>query len=216
MDETLWDLVDPYTYLGYLKVNSKVSAVHLEAVLNLYGQIHRHYHGLYHIAFLYALHDHLSFDADVSYLDITRLKDICDAILYHDSVYDPTSKLNEHNSTQLWIAHGGKPGDWVSNAIMATAAHLTERPVENDEDRLREWFVGLDLASLAAPWDIFTLNNRLIRLEFSHVSDEHWKGGRTSFIESLSGGTIYRDPILHGLFEDRAHANITRLLKEGV
>jgi predicted metal-dependent HD superfamily phosphohydrolase len=215
MDETLWALTDPYTCLEHLKVISEVTDEKFVDVLDRYGQIHRHYHGLYHIAFLYALHDDLCFQNDALFLK-NRLKDVCRAILYHDAIYDPTSKTNEYDSAQLWVAHGGSPDDWVYSAIMATAAHLTERPVENDDDRLREWFVGLDLASLAAPTEIFTLNNKLIRLEFGHISDQQWKGGRTSFIESLSGGIIYRDPFLHGLFEDRAHANITRLLSKGV
>jgi predicted metal-dependent HD superfamily phosphohydrolase len=189
----------------------------IDTAIGKYSEINRHYHGLYHISFIWAMHNVLSKTfVCTSYLQYSLAKErIADTTLYHDVVYNPKLTDNEARSAELWGQIDGF-GAWVTGTIMATANHLAVRPVETDDDRLREWFVGLDLVSMAAPWEVFSLNNKLVRLEYGHVTDSAWNKGRTGFIEKLSGVQIYRDPILHELFEADAQCNITRLLKEGV
>jgi predicted metal-dependent HD superfamily phosphohydrolase len=211
MDETLWDMTDPYSKLEQLRLASGVSDLTMAGVLNRYAQLHRHYHGLYHIAFLYALQNHF-----VELGQAVPNPEIYRAILYHDAVYDPLSKTNEYDSAELYYSHGGERDDWVYNAIMATADHSADRLMMTADDDEREWFVGLDLVLLACPWPMFVLNNKLIRLEYSQVSDADWNGGRTSFTKKLSEQRIYRHPLLCRLFEDRAHENISKLLENGV
>lgn len=215
----LWNVKQPFISVDHLIGSAALPFTKTSAVLDLYMARNRLYHGIYHIAFMWDLHRKLS-TAFSSYEYLERAFSYIDAarsILYHDAVYNATSKTNEHDSAEMWLRDvRHEEPDWVHGTIMATADHLADRPVESNEDKLREWVVGLDLAGLAAPWETFALNNRLIRLEYSHVSDAEWDNGRSGFMRALSGKKIFKDTILYDLLEKSAHDNIERLLAEGV
>src|SRR5689334_10156503 len=68
-----------------------LAAAVLEDLVRAYGEPHRHYHTLYHIAALLALLDrHGSDGSDREALTL--------AILFHDVVYDPARPDNEEAS----------------------------------------------------------------------------------------------------------------------
>ena len=195
-------------------------ATRYDAYVSRYMKPNRQYHGINHITCMYKLSCKFSKYLNRPITPDENMK-LRDAIIFHDVVYNPKSKRNEINSSKVWKKYSKLRdcclhSDWVEKSILATADHLADRPIETDEDRLREWFIGLDLASLAAPWEIFIFNNKLLRIEYCHVSDEEWNGGRTAFIHKLAASTIYKDALLRSLLEDRAHKNIERLLNEGV
>ena len=195
----MFDIERPYEVFEHLLRSVPVASRIKVDLRNRHLGRTRHYHGLLHLATMWQIHRHLSPFNNAEYLLGSDCR-IASAIAFHDAVYDATSKANETRSALMWEeSHEGNESDrdWVFNAIMATQNHMAERPLETAQDRLREWFVGLDLASLAAPWHDFLLNNRLIRLEYIHVSDEDWKTENGFFLRSLlDSPIIYRDSFL--------------------
>ena len=103
----------------------------------------------------------------------------------------------------------------VGKAIEASANHFTDYPLETEDDYLMQWFLGLDLMPLAAPWEIFYQNQLMIRAEFAHLTNEEWEKGRSAFLTKIinhvnSGKKIYQHPYLHKLFENNAIANVIK------
>ncbi|MFP5433445.1 MAG: hypothetical protein ACLGIM_10070 [Alphaproteobacteria bacterium] len=192
----------------------------------------RYYHGLYHLASMWRLHRLLKARFSPSYFQTAQQdREIACAIAYHDVILDPNSKTNEIDSARYWErdfnsesliwSKDGKADDapdisaaFVTEAIIATATHFNpDRTLVTDEDRRREWFIGLDLAALAVEARQFDINTGLIRLEYAHLTDDEWKRGRGGFIGMVAETpVIYRDAILRDLFEARARANIARVL----
>jgi len=140
---------------------------------------------------------------------------IIPAILYHDLIYDAKDSYNELNSARLWRKHSecimlDYDRDVVEAMILQTAYHL-----HNNDQHLNasvKWLLDLDLISLALPWDDFKLNNSLIRLEFSHLTDDQFK--RAEFLKQLiSKPKIYRHKAFE-IFESKARENVMRLINE--
>src|SRR6185437_5941243 len=169
-----------------------LSGHHQDDLIEAYAAHSRGYHNLYHIAFLWDAHCRLGGPRDSK-----AHRRIANAIACHDVVYNATSKINEHQSALWWAAkvriHDTEPKRWsesatnhadklwVVGAIEATADHFADRPMNIDDDILLQWFLGLDLISLAAPWNMFVRNTMLIRAEYSHLSDTEWNSGREAF-----------------------------------
>jgi predicted metal-dependent HD superfamily phosphohydrolase len=145
---------------------------------------------------------------------------LINSIVYHDVVYDAHRHDNEDKSADLWIAHRKMSDHYevadiddliVEQNIRDSGSHFDDRDfnVDNPEHLLREWFLGLDLASLAAPFEIFQMNTSAIRTEYNHISDQEWKAGRGKFLEFINTKErIYKHPVMHELFEQRARDNI--------
>ena len=199
-----------------LNLNFNHDPIKTQHILSRYLSHKRLYHGLHHISFLKKAHLILS---DISQNTMFEGKEtmVDEFIMYHDSILEPEMTGNEEASAELWKnMNGGSKDSWQYTTILATANHNAPRTVVNELDELRDWCVGLDLLPLAAPWERFAFNNKLIRLEYSHVSDEQWNNGRTSFVKHMAQGVIYKNSLLYNLFEKAAHANLERLLTEGV
>jgi predicted metal-dependent HD superfamily phosphohydrolase len=186
------------------KVASKVPDL-----LSSYGRL---YHNVWHISQMYDIHCQLIVTdwQDISAIDDNNIKS---AIYYHDAIYDTSSKdlfdLNEKLSNELFKSELPGANTKISNLILATKGHFIDRPY----DELTEWFIGLDLAALAAPWEMFKLNNSLIRYEFHTVTDEEWNKNRHWFLKhALQQDKIYRHPVMHKYFEADTRANIARIL----
>ncbi len=187
---------------------------------NRYLSRERLYHGILHLATMWQIHKKLRAEkinsAVPNQVFVNQYVDhiIASAIVYHDAVYDATSKTNEFDSATLWgsdisdVIADDFAGD-VYQCIISTEKHLS-KPHRGE---VAEWFVGLDLASLAAPWDIFVLNNRLIRLEYHHLDDAAWRAGNGAFLRSLlTAPVIFREEVLRTHFEADARANLVRHL----
>lgn len=186
---------------------------------NAYSTHGRYYHGVYHIAQILSLHYQISemFKIQFSHNEETIFHS---AAVYHDVILDPLLHDNEEQSAALWRLHRSKGEHYlhadchttqVENFILSTANHFAPREyIETDPDHnLREWFIGLDLASLASPPDMFQQNTLAIRAEYCHVPEEAWKAGRGGFLKVVEKTEkIYRHPIMHELFEVKARKNI--------
>jgi predicted metal-dependent HD superfamily phosphohydrolase len=185
-------------------------------VLQRLGAPPRRYHGLDHIALLWARHRRFGHGTPVAAPHASRL--IACAIAFHDAIYDPRRSDNEHRSALLWRRWA--PPDlsaadtsWVAAAIEATADHLAPRPAATQRDRLLLWMLDLDLTPLGEPPPLFARNSRDLRIEYRHMSEADWQRGRQAFMRKLHAAPLlFRSRPLAIRFEQSARRNVARAL----
>jgi predicted metal-dependent HD superfamily phosphohydrolase len=217
-----WDF-EPYTTFEHLMSKVNASHVDVKALKNRVTDKPRLYHNAYHLSHMWHLYTTIIAENRDSLPDYLRNSYFCiaNAIAYHDAIYVAGNQFNELSSADTWYQDAlvddtftREHRSWVYEAIYATADHLDPNMlIKTDYDRLTHFFLGLDLAALAAPWATFVLNNKLIRLEYTLTSDEDFERGNRDFMFNLLGAEkIFRDPILHSLFEEPARLNIKKRL----
>lgn len=171
-----------------------------------YAEPHRRYHTRTHIEQCLALLDQAPELMD-SERDVLTY-----AIWWHDAVYDPTASDNEAKSAEMAkrdlrdLDVSLHAREEVARLIRLTAGHQVE-----EEDRLGEILVSIDLAILAAAPLDYDAYCRQIREEYAHVPEDAWRVGRAKVMQHfLDAPVIYPDPAFRALFEDVARANIAR------
>lgn len=171
-----------------------------------YAEPHRRYHSRRHIEQCLALLD------QVPDLEDSERQVLSWAIWWHDAVYDPTASDNEARSADLAKAELRELGasiharEEVARLIRLTAGHVVE-----NEDRLGEILVSIDLSILGAPPEAYDAYALAVRQEYAHVSDEAWRVGRPRVLQRfLDAPVIYPDPSLRDHFEAQARANLAR------
>jgi len=204
----------------------------LPEIRNIYEQSFRKYHNWEHIEEMFTLYK--------TYRERSALVSDCKqvtpfAILFHDIVYFPGCKSNEENSAKLaefYLRPFEDKGvvepivlDYVTRSILATQNHFTFE-TENDTYRYFvdyasaiEILLDLDLARLAYPYEVFRDLNQKLRQEYFMYSDIDWLTGRIKFLQTLkdrfdSGGELFRTVYFGNEFNDQAHENVNRYLKE--
>lgn len=176
----------------------------------------RHYHGLVHLATLWARHGRFGIGTPFLAPAATRL--IACAITFHDAVYDATRRDNEHRSALLWRRHAPSDlsdadVDWVSVTIEATADHLALHDATTQRARLRLWLLDLDLTPLGEPAELYARNTRRLRAEYRHLPEAEWERGRLAFLRKLQAApALFRSAPLAAAFEQQARRNIEREL----
>jgi len=167
-----------------------------------YAEEHRHYHTMQHIDEMFTMAKSLENTKSIpKVLDSQWL-----AILFHDSVYNPTMVDNEEESCDLMrkIMVPSKSVDVAGIIIMDTKHHS----ISIEESKL---VVDLDLLMLSKPYADFSKDTDNIRKEYSHLRDKAWNYGRKGFLEDIQEREfIYHTPILRDLFEVPARDNIRR------
>jgi predicted metal-dependent HD superfamily phosphohydrolase len=168
-----------------------------------YTQPDRHYHNLQHIHHVLTTLDRFAH----------RLLDPMSAILaawFHDFVYDSRSTDNEVESAKLArkllqdIGLSPETIDRTQQLILATKGHQADI---DDNDLCI--FLDADLAILGTNPEQYQIYARSIRREYSWVSDELYREGRTRVLESfLQRQRLYRTDILFDELESRARLNI--------
>jgi predicted metal-dependent HD superfamily phosphohydrolase len=185
-------------------------------VLRHMGAPWRRYHGRLHIGLLWFRHRRFARGTPFGSPQASRL--IACAIAFHDSVYDPKRRDNEHRSALLWrrcAPSGMSPRDrgWVAAAIEATADHLAPRPAVTQRDRLLLWLLDLDLTPLGEAPLLFARNSWDLRIEYRHLTDAEWRHRRRAFIRTLQAAPrLYRSRPLAIRFEAPARRNLARVL----
>ncbi len=171
-----------------------------------YGEPHRRYHGLQHIA------DCLDELAAVPDLETEARLRLAYAIWWHDAVYDPTRQDNEAASADLArrdleaLGESTETCAEVARLIALTAGHQV-----GDDDPAGALLVSIDLAILGRPPEAYDAYARDIRAEYAHVPDAFFRPGRASVLKRmLESSPLYPDPIYRTRLEDQARANLTR------
>jgi predicted metal-dependent HD superfamily phosphohydrolase len=182
------------------------AAAVLDEIVKAYGQLHRHYHTLDHIAALVALLDRHG--AGIADADTVAL-----AILFHDVVYEPARNDNEEASASFatgCLAALGLPPETtaeVARYIRATRHGQETEPIDTDGLAL---LLDLDLSILAAEPAEYRAYAEAIRREYAFVPDLLYRPGRRRVLEAFLGRErIYRTDRLAALWERPARTNLT-------
>ena len=177
----------------------------LEETVSAYGEPHRHYHTIGHIASLLALLDRHG--ADVADRDALTL-----AILFHDIVYDPTRQDNEEASAAWTVARLeglGFPEDLRAKVARLIVATRHDRPFEATGEADLALLLDLDLSILAAPPADYRAYAQAVRREYALVPDPLYRPGRRRVLEGfLRRERIYLTTPLRTAWERPARANI--------
>ncbi|MEX5720129.1 HD domain-containing protein [Geodermatophilus maliterrae] len=192
-------------YAGFaaLTGNSPTARTEWAAVVAAWGEPHRRYHDLHHLAAVLGLVGQLSAAAD----DPAA---VALAAWYHDVVYDPRRDDNEQVSAER--ARAGLRGllpdarlDEVVRLVLLTAGH---DPAPGDANGAV--LCDADLAVLAGPPESYAAYASAVRAEFGHLSDEVFTAGRIAVLEHLLAlPALYRLPAVAADWEPRARANLT-------
>ena len=168
-----------------------------------YGEKHRAYHTLTHIADCLRQFDRVRGKA-LSPLAMEF------AFWCHDVIYDPKAKDNEERSAQfvcdvLTRAGASKPFIMeVLAFILATQHHVVD-PSDRDTSTL----IDIDLSILGSWPKRFAVYERGIRREYGFVPDEAYREGRGKFLKGmLTRKRIFATRFFRSRLEARARRNM--------
>ena len=179
----------------------------------------RHYHGLDHIADLWALHRMLCRRRALPPGCTNQL--IAAAIAYHDAIFDLRRSDNEPASAALWQRHARLGGRLprqaiarVAAAIEATGHHAAGECPDAAPDPLRDWMLDLDLATIGFRAQHFRSNTARLRAESRFVHDGQWRQRTKTFLGALERKEqIFHCPCIARAFESMARINLSDALK---
>jgi predicted metal-dependent HD superfamily phosphohydrolase len=181
----------------------------------------RRYHGLAHIAELWARHRRLSHGTPFRAPRSERL--IAAAIAFHDAIYDARRGGSEAASAALWRRRARAARrmpraavEWVAGTIDATADHLGVRLAGRTvAERARLWMLDLDLTPLGDVPPRFARNTRALRAEFAHLPEAAWRDGRRAFLARLARHPrLFRTHRIAARYEAPARANVAAALAD--
>lgn len=195
-----------------------------ESLLQAWEQPHRAYHHSGHLSQMLT-------DLDRLYAHRTQGSTPLALVLaawFHDAVYEGAPGEDERRSEQLantslepLVTAGLLSGDelqMVSLLVRATATH--ELPESADlpagyEPADIQFFLDADMAILAADSARYRRYLRGVRSEYSHLDDEAFRAGRTTFLRSILGRKrIFLSEEGLQLWEEPARANLQAELSE--
>ncbi|MFT3888071.1 MAG: DUF4031 domain-containing protein [Arachnia sp.] len=167
-------------------------------LLARWGEPHRRYHDVRHLACCLAALDALGATART-----VRL-----AAWFHDAVYRGAPGEDEEASARL--AESALDGllpvpevDEVARLVRMTADH---RPADEASALLSD----ADLSVLGQIPGRYHVYLRDVRLDYAHLDDETWARGRLAVVEALLGAhPLFHTPIGRRLWEDAARANLS-------
>lgn len=168
-------------------------------LLARWGEEHRRYHDLRHLASCLGALSALDCDDRVVHL----------AAWFHDAVYDGVPGQDEERSAVLAEERldGVLPAREV--AEVARLVRLTASHAPEDGDDRGAHLIDADLAILGALPGRYHVYTRDVRLEYDHVSDEDFAAGRARVLQHLLAlDPLYRTPTGSHLWARQAHANM--------
>jgi predicted metal-dependent HD superfamily phosphohydrolase len=182
----------------------------LAELVKAYGEPHRRYHTLDHVAELLRL---LEGQQGVSARDAVVL-----AALFHDVVYDPMRSDNEAASAlfaEERLRRVGFPDPLVASVgqYVRATQHGSAGSASGDADL--DLLLDLDLAVLAAATDRYRAYAEAIRQEYTAVPDDLYRSGRRRVLEGfLARERIYRTEPLRTRWENSARENLAREIRQ--
>lgn len=195
-----------------------------ESLLQAWEQPHRAYHHSGHLSQMLT-------DLDRLYAHRTQGSTPLALVLaawFHDAVYEGAPGEDERRSEQLanaslepLVTAGLLDVDelqMVSLLVRATATH--ELPESADlpagyERADIQFFLDADMAILAADSARYRRYLRGVRSEYSHLDDEAFRAGRTTFLRSILGRErVFLSEQALKLWEEPARANLQAELSE--
>lgn len=170
-----------------------------------YTEPHRAYHNATHITEVLRW-----FDIVADEVGWASPRDVYDAVLFHDVIYDPQAKDNETRSADLALAHGSSQR--TAELIALTALH--GKVSREDVDADAALFLDCDTAILGAPMAEFDAYNRAIAIEYGHVPAAAFKAGRGAFLRMMrERPRLFLTDYFHAKLDAAARANLDHALR---
>jgi predicted metal-dependent HD superfamily phosphohydrolase len=180
-------------------------------LLDRYGERHRRYHTVEHLADVLAELDRLAHWVPAAEAPEVRL-----AAWFHDAVYDPTAGAGESEEASArlavdWLTTLCVPasvGDEVGRLVRLTAGHDVD-----EGDAPGAALIDADLAILAVDPTRYSHYVHRVRAEYRHVPDDLWRTGRAGVLRRFADA----DRLFHVVIPDdhrdqRARRNLRREL----
>lgn len=179
-----------------------------------YGSAQRPYHNLDHL--VHGLTEIAVWAANTgaSQADVVMLKK---AFWFHDAIYGGAKdgKSNEEQSALLWLASGLDEVEAAQGPAALIRATDHSRP-GMQAHRLQDVMLGVDLAILGQPADVYDAYSKAVRAEYAHVDDAAYRAGRAAILEhfkrSAAEGTLFANAWFADLYTAQALDNISREL----
>lgn len=168
-----------------------------------YAEPGRHYHDQRHLTELLARLDELA-AAGTAYDDVpVRL-----AGWFHDAVYDCERDAEERSAVRAEHALAGLcPDEVVAEVVRLVRGTETHAPEEGDVNGAA--LSDADLAVLASAPARYAEYAADVRQEYSHLSDDEWRHGRSDLLRSLlERERLFHTAIGHDQWEPVARANL--------
>jgi len=184
-----------------LTEDSPTARTEWAALVDAWGEPHRRYHDLAHLAAVLGLVGELAAHA-------ADPATVALAAWYHDVAYDPTAADNEEVSAQrAEVGLRGLVPD-EQRAEVARLVRLTAGHAPADDDADGAVLCDADLAVLAAPPQAYAGYASAVREEYGHLDDAVFTAGRIAVLESLLDlPRLYRTPTAQP-WEAPARANL--------
>ena len=177
----------------------------IEDVVARHAEPVRHYHTASHVMFVLEHVEQLLPHASSS-LDGDAIRA---AALFHDVVYDPMSSSNEHDSAKI-AAIAMRSAGWSDQRVVLVAALIEATAAHDDDSSEAAVLLDADLAILGSEPSAYARYVAGVRAEFAHVSDDAWRTGRATVLQSFLGRPrIFRTPTMAEQREAAARANLT-------
>ena len=125
------------------------------------------------------------------------------AIVYHDIVCDPTSKMNEELSAAVASYYHPEHSEFLTYTILATKSH------KSTGEREVDLFLDADMSILASSEQDYNNYAKAIRKEYCMYPDDVFVPARKKFLESFRGFITPEFKV----YEEVALANIERELR---
>jgi predicted metal-dependent HD superfamily phosphohydrolase len=144
-----------------------------------YSEPVRAYHTLNHINELIGV-------LELYKSQITDLSAVILAIIFHDIIYDPTSKVNEEESAKFFCDVLSQHLNEILTTkvvayIVATKDHKSSDLNDNDLN----YFLDFDMSILGTKRERYIEYSSQIRQEYSHVDERTFTSGRVGFVKSV-------------------------------
>ena len=182
-------------------ISSEVEAL----LVRHYSEPHRAYHDTTHITELLRW-----FDIVADEVGWKSPRDVYDAILFHDVIYEPSARDNETRSADLAVARGCSQR--TAELIALTALHGKLAREEVDDDAAL--FLDCDMAILGAEPAVFDAYDRGIAAEYrGHVPGWLFKVNRRRFLKGLlARERIFLSDFFHQRYDASARNNLRRAI----
>jgi predicted metal-dependent HD superfamily phosphohydrolase len=192
--------------LGHYHVPSNEAYPIFDDLVTRHSEPHRHYHTLEHIAEVLKVVGRLAKFA-------TDPNAVLLAVWFHDAVYDPKSKDNELESSDLAVraldAAVVMPPDVVpkvAELILATTHERTDAATVPPDTAV---LLDADLAILAAEEKRYSRYAEDVRKEYAWVPDDAYRTGRTDVLTAfLARPRIFHTPVMFEEGEESARRNL--------
>lgn len=182
----------------------ELSPAIVELLTARYGQPHRGYHNATHIAEVLGW-----FDVVYDRVGWQSPRDVYDAILFHDVIYDPQAKDNETRSAEFAVANGCSQR--TAELIALTALH--GKIAISDVDFDAALFLDCDTAILGAEPTAFDAYDLGIAREYSFVPQAEFRAGRAGFLRMMrERPRLFLTAYFHDRLDGRARENLDRAI----